>query len=143
MRFRSRKSNILAEPPAVMLTDLAFNLVIFFVVCASTEPESGRKQDVPRSSKDANASTQAAQNVEVILTRTTVTVNGAVTPLNDLPAKLAPMLTGKVRPEDRMVVLKSSRDTPYHKWVRATALIERVGGMVALQLEETSEVVVP
>ena len=29
-----------------LLTDLAFNLLIFFVVCASTEPEKGRPQQV-------------------------------------------------------------------------------------------------
>ena len=26
------------EPPAVLLVDIAFNLLIFFVVCASTQP---------------------------------------------------------------------------------------------------------
>ncbi len=47
MKWSSRASKMVVEPPAILLTDLAFNLVIFFVVCASTDPESGRKQDIP------------------------------------------------------------------------------------------------
>jgi biopolymer transport protein ExbD len=131
------------EQPAVLLTDLAFNLVIFFVVCASTDPESGRRQDIPRGTKDPAAAAQTTQNVEVVLTRTTVAINGAVTPLDGLAAKLRPMLAGKTRPEERMVVVKSGRDTPYQHWILVTSLIEQAGGIVALQLEESREVVVP
>jgi biopolymer transport protein ExbD len=141
MKLRRRKMPM--EPPAVLLTDLAFNLVIFFVVCASTDPESGRRQDIPRGAKDASATPQAAQNLEIMLTRTTAAINGVITPLADLPGKLQPALAGKIRPEERMVVLKSSKDTPYQHWIRVTAMIEQAGGIVALQLEETQEVVVP
>ena len=93
-----------------LLTDLAFNLVIFFVVCASTDPESGRRQDIPRGAKDASATPQAAQQVIVSLTRATVTINGEITAINDLPAKLEPFLAKKTRPDERMVVLKSTKD---------------------------------
>ena len=91
-----RKSRRIFEPPAVLLTDLAFNLVIFFVVCASTEANNGRKQAIPRGTKDPTA-TAKDQNVEVELARTTLTVNGSLVPLEDLPAKLQPMLAGKKR----------------------------------------------
>jgi biopolymer transport protein ExbD len=139
----SRRRKMPVEQPAVLLTDLAFNLVIFFVVCASTDPETGRRQDIPRGTKDPAAAAQTAQNVELVLTRTTVAVNGVVTPLNDLAAKLRPMLAGKTRPEERMVVIKSSKDTPYQHWILVTALTEQAGGIVALQMEESREVVVP
>ena len=61
MKFTRRSKKMLVEPPAVMLTDLAFNLVIFFVVCASTDPESGRKQEVPSSRKEESAAAQMAK----------------------------------------------------------------------------------
>ena len=59
-----------------LLTDLAFNLLIFFVVCASTEPEQGRPQQVPSASQD-KANDPKTQNVEVTMTRTKASVNGA------------------------------------------------------------------
>ena len=142
MRMSQRKKHAY-EPPAVLLTDLAFNLVIFFVVCASTDPESGRKQDIPRGTKDPAAATKSEQNVEVLLTRNSIEINGARTTLDEFTAKLAPMLAGKTQPQERMVVIKSNKDVPYHNWVRVTALIEQAGGVVALQIEEDREVVVP
>jgi biopolymer transport protein ExbD len=138
----SRRGKRVFEPPAILLTDLAFNLVIFFVVCASTEPASGRKQPMPRGSKDQNAA-QTTQNVEVVLTRTTVAINGATVPLESLQGRLQPLLTGKTRMEERMVVVKSTKDTPYQRWIRTTSAIEAAGGVVALQMEDSREVIVP
>jgi biopolymer transport protein ExbD len=142
LKFSRRRSNrMLVEPPAVMLTDLAFNLVIFFVVCASTEPESGRKQDVPSSRKEENTA-QVAKNIEVSLTRTTASINGEPTPLGDFPSKLKAKLAGKTRPEERIVVVKTEapKDTPYQHWIRVTTMIEQAGGVVALQVEEGREI---
>ena len=131
-----------AQPTAAvlnLLTDLAFNLLIFFVVCASTDPDKGRAQQVPSSNKDATTE-QATKNVEVALTRTTVAVNGAGLPLADLRAKLVELLASKAKPEDRIVVVRSTKDTPYHQWIKVTGLIEKAGGVITLQLEEEKEV---
>ena len=89
-----------------LLTDLAFNLLIFFVVCASTEPEKGRPQQVPSASKET-ASEAKAQNVEVAIARTTVQVNGADVPASGLSSKLTELLAGKARSEDRIVIVKN------------------------------------
>lgn len=122
-----------------MLTDLAFNLLIFFVVCVSTDPEKGRPQQVPSASKE-NATEQKTQNVEVSMTRTTVSVNGADVPVENLSAKLKELLVGKARPEDRIVVVRSAKDTPYSQWILITGKIERAGGVITLLLEEEKEV---
>ena len=104
MRLRRHSEKVMYEPPSVMLADLAFNLVIFFVCIASTDPESGRKQVIPRSSKDESAAAQQQnKNLEITLTRTTVAINGAPTPIDDLGNKLQEMLKDKTRTEERMV----------------------------------------
>ncbi len=143
MKWTERTSKVPFEPPAILLTDLAFNLVIYFVVLASTDPSTGRKQDIPSGSKNEAVAAQTAENVEVSLTRTTVVVNGTLTPVDALVGKLTPMLAGKTKPEERMVVVKSLPDVPYSHWIRVTSLIEQAGGLVALQLEESGEAVVP
>jgi len=122
-----------------LLTDLAFNLLIFFVVCASTEPEKGLPQKVPSASKD-KAPTKQTQNIEVALTRTTISVNQATVQESQLTAKMKDLLKGKTQAEDRIVILKSEKDTPYRVWIRVTAIIEEAGGVVTLQLEEENEV---
>lgn len=125
-----------------LLTDLAFNLLIFFVVLSSTEPKKGRPQQVPSANKDKQTIQQKAQNPEVAMTRTSVTVNGTEVPLTKLAADLKGKLVGKARPEDRIVVLRSSRDTPYHYWIQVTGQIEQAGGVITLQLDDEKEVTV-
>lgn len=125
-----------------LLTDLGFNLLIFFVVIASNDPiNKGRPQQMPSANKEKTPE-QKGQNVEVWLKRQSVAVNGADVPLDDLAAKLRPMLAAKASPEEKVVVLKSDKDTPYDRWIQATGAIEKAGGVVALQLEEEKETVV-
>ncbi len=130
------------EPPAVLLVDIAFNLLIFFVVCASTQPTSGRKQDIPGSEKTANATPQKAENIDVALTRTTATINGDRVRPTEFVGRLRELLKGRNRPEDRIVVVKSSADTPYDHWIDVTGWIEEAGGVITLQIEESHEVTV-
>jgi biopolymer transport protein ExbD len=126
-----------------LLTDLAFNLLIFFVVCASSAQEQkGKPQQVPSTQSQNKPSETKPQNIEVSLTRTTVSLNGTVVQIPELRAKVAALLANKTRPEDKIVELKSSKDTPYSRWIQVTGAIEEVGGVVTLQVEVEKDVVV-
>ena len=57
--------------------------------------------------------------------------------------KLKAKLDVKPRPEDKVVVVKSRKDTPYSQWIAVTSRIEDAGGIVTLQLEEEQTVAVP
>ena len=139
--MRRRRNNVLAEPPAHATGDIAFNLIVFFLVCASVQPDSGRPQTLPAS--ETVEENQQTENIEVTLSRRAVLLNGDVTPLNRLSTRLKALLTGKSRPDDRIVVVKSEPDTPYSHWISVTSVIEDAGGVVTLQLEEEREVQVP
>jgi biopolymer transport protein ExbD len=133
--MRRRSNNLLVEPPSVATGDIAFNLIVFFLVCASVQPDSGRKQTLPRS-EEKSKQEQQTKNVEVLLTRTTAAVNGDLVPQRQLLARLRTLLAGKSRPEDRVVVVKSRPDTPYAFWIEVTGVIEEAGGTVTIQREE-------
>jgi biopolymer transport protein ExbD len=125
-----------------LLTDLAFNLLIFFVVCASSAQEQkGKPQQVP-STQGEKSTDVKPQNVEVAMTRTTVSLNGAEVKLTELKGKVAALLANKIRPEDKIVEVKSAKDTPYSMWIRVTGAIEEAGGVVTLQVEVEKDVVV-
>lgn len=125
-----------------LLTDLAFNLLIFFVVCASSAQEQkGKPQQVPSTQGEKSAETKP-QNVEVAITRTTVSLNGAAVPVSELKAKVAALLASKTKPEDRIVEVKSAKDTPYSIWIRVTGAIEEAGGVVTIQVDVEKDVVV-
>jgi len=141
MKIR-RTTELLTEPASMTTGDIAFNLIIFFLVCASAAPDSGRRQNIPRSETTKQKS-QKTQHIEVHLTRTTMAINGdAILPRDFLP-RLKSLLAGQSRPEDRVVIVKSRPDVPYHHWITATSMVEEAGGIITIQREERREVQIP
>jgi len=138
----ARTTKLLVEPPSSATGDIAFNLIVFFLVCASVQPDSGRKQTIP-SSETVEEESKQTENIEVALTRTAVLVNGDVIPNRRLVSRLKTLLAGKSQPDEKIVIVKSAPDTPYSFWIFATTSIEDAGGVVTLQLEEEREVQVP
>ena len=136
MRPRRGLSKLLVEPAAVATGDIAFNLIVFFLVCASTQPSTGRRQDLPSSEKTKQE--QQNKNIEVSLTNsaTMVTLNGDPMKTVDFAARIARLLSQKPRPEDRVVVVKSTADTPYQHWISITSQIQDAGGSITIQREE-------
>ena len=139
MRER-RRNKLMVEPTSSATGDIAFNLIVFFLVCASVQPDSGRQQTLPRSEQESE---EQSENIEVQLGRNTVMLNGNVLRQEDFDAALKRALTGKTRDEDRVVVVKSKADTPYYHWVTVTEMIESAGGIITIQTEEEQQVVVP
>jgi len=137
----NRSTKLLIEPPAVATGDIAFNLIVFFLVCASSAPGSGRKQDIPRSESKADKS-QQSENINVAIGRSAVFINGAPIRLQDFKPRLRALLKSKTRPADRIVVVQSKPDTPYDHWIQVTGLIEEAGGIITLQIEEERSVTV-
>ena len=143
MPLERRTSKLLVEPAAVATGDIAFNLIIFFLVCASTQPDSGRKQELPRS-EHTKTTQEKRENIELALSRqmTVVQVNGEQIRFGDLPRILKRLLDGKSRPEDRVVIVKSKPDVPYEHWIAVTTLVQDLGASITIQREEERTVTV-
>ncbi|MFP6621373.1 MAG: biopolymer transporter ExbD [Pirellulaceae bacterium] len=141
-----RRRKLLAEPPASATGDIAFNLIIFFLVCASVQPDSGREQTLPRSEQQ-DEQQQPTENIEVQLTRDSVFLGDKLMLPANFPGNfrkgLARALASATRQSDRVVVVKSKPETPYFYWITITEMIEQAGGVVTIQREEVQEVVIP
>ncbi len=139
-----RRRKLLAEPPASATGDIAFNLIVFFLVCASVQPDSGREQVLPRSEQQQQEQKQM-ENIEVQLTRDRVFVNGSPMAINNFPKNFQGALTraleNKTSQSDRVVVVKSKPETPYSYWITITEMIEQAGGVVTIQREEEQVIV--
>ena len=138
---RSGISKLLVEPAAVATGDIAFNLIVFFLVCASSQPDSGRKQDIPSSQQQANQE-QKQEHTEILVTKVGIVMNGAAVRSTDLPGRLETHFKGKPRLEDRVVVIKSRPDTPYQNWIEVTSIVQDAGGSITIQREEEQTVTV-
>ncbi len=142
MKFR-RSTKLLVDVPAVASGDIAFNLIVFFLVCASTQPDTGRSQILPKSEQTQQQQEQQDEHLTVDIKRTAILINGDPVKMTEIKARVKAKLAGKSRPEDRVVIVKSADDVPYHAWIEVTSQIEDAGGIITLQLEEERTVDVP
>ncbi|MEC9124330.1 MAG: biopolymer transporter ExbD [Verrucomicrobiota bacterium] len=133
--MKLRRNKLLAEPPAGASSDIAFILIVFFLVCASVQPEQGRPQEIPKTEEEPEKQ-EKNKNPEVELTRTVVILNGDPLKDDSFQPRLNSLLADKREPGDRVVMLKSRKDVSYERWILFTGLIEKAGGIVTLQLEE-------
>ncbi len=141
MTLRGRRKKLLVESPASATSDIAFTLIVFFLVAASVQPDTGRPQDIPNT-EDTPDNAEKSQNLEVSMTESTVVVNGEIIAFGTLEAKLRQLLAGKKSESDRVVILKSADDVTYQRWMNVTGAIEAAGGIVTLQLEQQQTVIV-
>ncbi|MBM80673.1 MAG: biopolymer transporter ExbD [Planctomycetaceae bacterium] len=140
MRAR-RQSKLLVESPSSATGDIAFNLIVFFLVCASIQPDAGRKQTIPKS--ETVEKQEENENIKVEVRRTSVLVNGEVTAYNQFQDAIARKLAGKTNQTEKIVVVTSQKDAPYKQWILVTSQIEDAGGVVTVQMEEEREVMLP
>lgn len=137
-----RRNNLLIESPASATGDIAFNLIVFFLVCASVQPDSGRKQTIPKAETVPEEKKQT-ENLRVEVARTTIAINSEIVDFRRFPLLMQARLKEKTSPEDRVVVVQSKPDVPYNRWIDVTSMIEDAGGIITLQLEEEREVTLP
>jgi len=55
--------------------------------------------------------------------------------LPEFTRRIAAELKTKTREQDRIVVVKSSPDTPYPVWINVSRAIDNAGGILTLELE--------
>ncbi|NNC89847.1 MAG: biopolymer transporter ExbD [Akkermansiaceae bacterium] len=139
--MKLRRGKPLVDPPALASSDIAFILIIFFLVCASVQPETGRAQTLPKTEEKEDKRDQS-KNLEVSITPTTIVLNGSPLQLPEFAARIKAALEPKQRPEDRVVVVKSAPDTEYQQWIRVSKAIDDAGGVVTLELTKERTITV-
>lgn len=132
--MKLKRGTLLIEPPGCASSDIAFTLIIFFLVCAAVQPETGVPQTLPKTEAKAEKRDQS-QNLEVSITPSSIVLNGSPLQLPEFATRIAAELKQKSREADRIVVVKSSPDTPYPKWMQVSQVIDKAGGILTLELE--------
>ena len=135
------RRQLLIDPPAASSSDIAFILIIFFLVCASVQPETGMAQTLPRTEEKQDRK-QQSKNLEVSITPSSIVLNGSPLNLDEFRRRLTAALQAKKRPEDKVVVVKSTPKTPYDHWIRVSQVIDDAGGVITLELESERTITV-
>jgi len=132
--MKLKRGTLLIDPPGCASSDIAFTLIIFFLVCAAVQPETGMPQSLPKTEAKSEKREQS-QNLEVSITPSSIVLNGSPLQLPEFASRIAAELKQKTKEADRIVVVKSSPDTPYPTWVNVSQAIDQAGGILTLELE--------
>lgn len=133
MKRRPRPS---PEIPLTSTADVAFLLLVFFLVAASSQTDIGRTLDLP-GTIEAKASAGATKNLQVVVTPTVLAINGEVLAAGaDLSSELKRRLERAQTPVDRVVMLASDGAVTYQRWSDIVSAIESAGGIPAPQMAE-------
>lgn len=132
--MKLHRQKMLIDPPACASSDIAFILIIFFLVCAAVQPETGLAQLLPATEEKSEKRDQS-QNIEVSITPGSIILNGNPLTFPNFGPRITEALKQKTREADRVVVVKSAPETPYPVWIAVSQVIEQAGGILTLELE--------
>jgi biopolymer transport protein ExbD len=139
--MKLKRGKMLIDPPACASSDIAFTLIIFFLVCAAVQPETGISQALPKTEEKSEKRDQS-QNLEVSITPSSIVLNGSPLQLPEFTRRIAAELQTKTREQDRIVVVKSAPDTSYPVWINVSRAIDNAGGILTLELESEKTILV-
>lgn len=121
----------------VSFTDMAFSVVLFFMVSATFTKSHAMKVELPGSESDAVD--QSAETITVQADANSVVLDGAPVELPELRGQLAGKLAGRTRAEDKVVVLLTADDISFQRHVDLMHAIKSAGGEVAMMYEEQAQ----
>jgi len=134
MKFKRRKLDVV--PPYVSMADIAFNLVLFFLMLAKTQDDSHIEW---QPAEDAKPKQVANSKVSIMVDKSGgVYLNGQRVSVRE-PAAFAELIQkelGDLPPGERTVLLKIDRNTLASTFEPIMEAVGQAGGDVVHVLEE-------
>ncbi len=130
-----RRKRPTPEIPLTSTADVAFLLLIFFLVAASNQTDIGRALDLP-STVEAASNNQDSKNPQVVVTSTVLAIDGEVLPADaNLTQELQRRLQNATELSQRVVMIASDGNVTYQRWSDTVSAIELAGGIPAPQMD--------
>jgi biopolymer transport protein ExbD len=120
--------------PTDSFSDIAFLLIIYFLVATSLVKIKSITADLPSGDKQAQAQTEKTPTVN--LRGGEIFFDDKQVSFQELEARLAALDLPNQEGAKRVILLESTRDTPYGSYFQTLAAISASGGLVALVQEE-------
>jgi biopolymer transport protein ExbD len=132
---RREGSDRRATVPTDSISDIAFLLIIFFILTTSIRRLTGFTSEIPSAQRAEQ--TQATEKMPAIkLNQGALTFNDEAVSIDQLRARLAAQHLAEKPESQRIVVLEASGAVPYETYFQTLSAISANGGIVGLISEE-------
>jgi biopolymer transport protein ExbD len=129
-RYSKEKKHRTGEIPTGSFSDIAFLLIIYFLVATTLVKVKTIAADLPSGEKAAQ--TQSEKTPIVNLRGTEIFFNDKKVSVEHLNERLAALELGKKEPAKRVIMLESTKGTPYENYFQVLAAISANEGVVAI-----------
>ena len=134
-KSKQSKKHRSGEIPVGSFSDIAFLLIIYFLVATTLMKVKAITSDMP-SGKENNASTAVDETPTINLVGEEIHFKNSPVTLKVLNEKLKVLNLHQASANKKVILLECSKATPYRIYFKALAAISTNGGIVALVEEE-------
>ncbi len=129
-RDRREKKHRSGEIPTGSFSDIAFLLIIYFLVATTLVKVKSITADLPSGEKSSQ--TQSDKTPTINLKNDLIMFNDKRVDLAGLNERLSALDLPEQEADKRIILLESAKGTPYEVYFQALAAISANGGVVAL-----------
>lgn len=121
------------ELPVSSFSDIAFLLIIFFILVTSLEQFAGFEANIPSGEKSEQTQTDEMPTIK--LHNGIINYNENVLSIEELRGQLTAMNLREKAEDKRIVLLEASGQVPYQPYYEVMAAISAAGGVVGIVQE--------
>ena len=129
-RAKQAKKNRDLSIPTDSFSDIAFLLIIYFLVATTLIKVNSITADLPAGEKSTQS--QSDKTPIINLRGAEVFFNDKKTSMEELNERLAALELAKQEGDKRVIMLESAQGTPYENYFQALAAISANDGVVAI-----------
>jgi biopolymer transport protein ExbD len=136
MAFAKRKKPQSSEIPTDSVSDIAFLLIIFFILTTTIRKLTGFSTDLPAADKTAIA--QMETTPTIVLTEDMISFNEAKVTMDELRAKLKDLKLSEKDPKDpkKVILMEPAAGIQYQRYYEVMSSISSAGGVVGILTDE-------
>ncbi len=119
--------------PFISLADIAWQIIIFFLLAATFAKSDSLNLELPGASSDKSRS--AAPTITVEAGENALSINGQHVALASLEGRIRELLAGKKTEAQRAVVVLAKNDLSFQRHVDVMYAVQRAGGILVMSEE--------
>ena len=136
MGLDRRKKKRETEVPTDSLSDVAFLLIIFFILTTSIQRLAGFKTELPSGEKTQAKTQQTEKTPTVALNGGAITLDDKGITMDELRERLAGLKLETKSNNERVILLDAEGSINYQQYFEVMACISSAGGVIGILTEE-------
>jgi len=121
------------------MADVAFLLIIFFLVTTNFLKQKGIRLELPNTEKSEETTDKKKKNVELRVTSTDFLLNDTKVADGELEKEINKALKDAESDADKIVIMKSDKGASYDRFILANDILQRTQAIITIEVTEGDE----